>query len=96
MPGHHSVRSSYDMVAEPYAQKFRDELEGKPLDRALLACLAEQADHTAPVADLGCGPGHVAAWLAGQGVRVVGIDISPATIAVGRRNTRRWSSARGI
>jgi SAM-dependent methyltransferase len=85
VPEHDSVRRSYDTVAEEYVRKFRDELEGKPLDRALLACLAEQADDGAPVADLGCGPGHVAAWLAGRGFPVVGIDLSPAAIAVGRR-----------
>jgi SAM-dependent methyltransferase len=85
MPEHDSVRRSYDIVAEAYLQKFRDELEGKPLDRALLASLAEQTERGAPVADLGCGPGHVAAWLAGRGIRVVGIDLSPAAIAVGRR-----------
>jgi trans-aconitate methyltransferase len=64
---HHSVRRSYDAVAEAYAAGFRDELAGKPQDRALLACLAEQAEPGAPVADLGCGPGHVAAWLADRG-----------------------------
>lgn len=83
---HDSVRRSYDVVAEEYATRFRDELAGKPLDRALLACLAEQAGDTAPVADLGCGPGHVAAWLAGRGVAAVGIDLSAAMIAVGRRD----------
>lgn len=83
---HHSVRRSYDAVAEVYTAGFRDELAGKPLDRALLACLAEQADHGSAIADLGCGPGHVAAWLAGRGVAAVGIDLSPAMIAVGRRD----------
>jgi SAM-dependent methyltransferase len=80
-----SVRRSYDSVAEVYAADFRDELAAKPLDRALLACLAEQAEHGTPIADLGCGPGHVAAWLADRGVAAVGIDLSPAMIAVGRR-----------
>jgi SAM-dependent methyltransferase len=85
-PQHHSVRRSYDTVAGRYAAGFRGELAGKPLDRALLACLAEQADSGAPIADLGCGPGHVAAWLAGRGVAAVGIDLSPGMIAVGRRD----------
>jgi len=84
-PRHHLVRRSYDAVAEEYAADFRDELAGKPLDRALLACLAEQAGEGAPIADLGCGPGHVAAWLAGRGVAAVGIDLSPGMIAAGRR-----------
>lgn len=85
---HHCVRRSYDAVAEEYAAGFRNELAGKPLDRALLACLAEQAGHGAPIADLGCGPGHVAAWLAGHGATTVGIDLSPGMIAVGRRDYR--------
>lgn len=83
---HDSVRRSYDAVAEAYAAGFRAELAGKPLDRALLACLAEQADDGAPVADLGCGPGHVAAWLVGRGMTAVGIDLSPAMVAVARRD----------
>jgi SAM-dependent methyltransferase len=83
---HHILRQSYDAVAKEYMECFRDELAGKPLDRALLACLAEQAEDGAPVADLGCGPGHVAAWLAGRGVASVGIDLSPGMIAVGRRD----------
>lgn len=83
---HHSVRRSYDAVASEYMESFRDELAGKPLDRALLACVAEEAEDGAPVADLGCGPGHVAAWLADRGVAAVGIDLSPGIIAVGRRN----------
>lgn len=83
---HHSVRRSYDTVAEEYAADFRDELAGKPLDRALLACMAEQADEGSPIADLGCGPGHIAAWLAGRGVAAVGIDLSPGMIAAGRRH----------
>jgi trans-aconitate methyltransferase len=62
---HHSVRRSYDTVAGEYVAGFRDELAGKPLDRALLVCLAEQAEQGTAIADLGCGPGHVAAWLAG-------------------------------
>ena len=82
---HDCVRRSYDAVAEQYAAGFRDELAGKPLDRALLACLAEQAGDGAPIADLGCGPGHVAAWLAGRGAATMGIDLSPGMIAVGRR-----------
>jgi SAM-dependent methyltransferase len=79
------VRRSYDAVAEKYAAEFGGELARKPLDRALLACLVEQAAPGAPVADVGCGPGHVAAWVADHGAAAVGIDLSPAMVAVGRR-----------
>jgi SAM-dependent methyltransferase len=82
--GHDAVRRGYDAVAEDYLAGFRDELAGKPLDRALLACLIEQTDSGARIADLGCGPGHVAGWLAERGVRTVGVDLSAAMVAVGR------------
>ncbi len=79
-----TVRQSYDAVAEQYMGCFGDELAGKPLDRAVLACLAEEAEDGTPVADLGRGLGHMAAWLAGHGVASVGIDLSPGMIAAGR------------
>jgi 2-polyprenyl-3-methyl-5-hydroxy-6-metoxy-1,4-benzoquinol methylase len=88
MPGgrHDAVRRSYDAVAENYAASFGGELACKPLDRALLACLIEQAEHRAPIADIGSGPGHVSSWLASHGVTAVGIDLSAAMLAVGRHH----------
>ena len=44
-------------LSPEYLERFRNELAGKPLDRALLACFAEEAEDGAPVADLGCGLG---------------------------------------
>ncbi|MEU3539052.1 class I SAM-dependent methyltransferase [Streptomyces paromomycinus] len=79
------MRRSYDTVAEEYAARMHDELTGKPLDRALLAALLEQTEPGGTIADLGCGAGHVAAWLAGHGARAVGIDLSAGMVAVGRR-----------
>ncbi|MFJ5989429.1 class I SAM-dependent methyltransferase [Lentzea sp. NPDC092896] len=69
-----STRRSYDRVAARYAVELSGELAGKPLDRALLDAVAESADGL--VLDVGCGPGHVAAYLAGR-VPVVGVDLSP-------------------
>jgi ubiquinone/menaquinone biosynthesis C-methylase UbiE len=82
---HDAVRRSYDAVAGDYAADLGDELTRKPLDRALLACLIEQAEDGAPMADVGCGPGHVAGWLAGQGVSVAGIDLSAGMVTAARR-----------
>jgi len=85
------VRDSYDRVAEKYADELGGELTGKPMDRALLRCLAElvggveEGSGTGMIADLGCGPGHIAAYLAAQGVTTTGIDISPTMVEVGRR-----------
>jgi ubiquinone/menaquinone biosynthesis C-methylase UbiE len=72
-------------VAEEYASRLSDELVLKPLDRALLLALTEQSASGVPIADLGCGPGHVAAWLARRGRHAVGIDLSPRMLATGRR-----------
>ncbi|MEU1540426.1 class I SAM-dependent methyltransferase [Actinacidiphila glaucinigra] len=83
--GRGRLRRSYDTVAEEYRERVGGELAHKPLDRALLAALAEQAADGAPVADLGCGPGHITAWLAARGVRAVGIDLSPGMVALARR-----------
>jgi ubiquinone/menaquinone biosynthesis C-methylase UbiE len=83
---HDAVRRSYDTVADTYASGFRDELSGKPLDRALLSSVIEQAEPGAPIADLGCGPGHVTAWLDTHGTTAVGIDLSAQMLAIGRRD----------
>lgn len=82
---HERVRQSYDAVAHEYWQRFGHELEHKPLDRALLTALAEQTPEGSTIADLGCGPGHVAAYLADHGVPCVGIDLSPAMIDIARK-----------
>jgi ubiquinone/menaquinone biosynthesis C-methylase UbiE len=37
-----------------------------------------------PVADLGCGPGHIAAHLHGLGLPVLGVDQSAGMLAIGR------------
>lgn len=78
------TRATYDRVADEYAARIADELAGKPLDRALLACFAEMVDEMGVIADIGCGPGHVADYLHGVGASVIGIDLSPEMVAVAR------------
>ncbi|TFV50378.1 methyltransferase domain-containing protein [Blastococcus sp. TF02A-35] len=80
-----ATRAAYDTVAEDYADLLRDELAGKPLDRALLGAFAELVVE-GPVLDAGCGPGRIAAHLASLGLDVRGIDLSPGMVAVARRD----------
>jgi SAM-dependent methyltransferase len=80
-----NVRRSYDRVAAAYAEQLFGELVGKPLDRALLDCFAEQVRGKGPVADVGCGPGQIARYLAERGVPVLGVDLSPEMVAIARR-----------
>lgn len=83
-----ATREAYDAVATVYAERFRDSLRDLPLDRAMLGVFAEavRAGGDGPVADLGCGPGHVTAYLDGLGLAAFGVDASPAMIELARQS----------
>jgi len=74
-----ALRRGYASVARAYREQLSGELAGKPLDRAFLDAFAERCAG-GTIVDLGCGPGHVAAYLAARGARVEGLDLSPAMI----------------
>jgi SAM-dependent methyltransferase len=82
------TRTSYDTVAVSYADQLRDALAGEPYLRAILALFADlvRAAGGGPVADVGCGPGHVTAHLHRLGIDAAGIDLSPVMIDVARRD----------
>ena len=80
----HNPRTSYDTVADDYTSRIAAELQHKPFDRLLLEQFAEQVRDLGWVADLGCGPGHVARYLHDRGVHV-GIDLSPRMIECARK-----------
>lgn len=75
-----ALQSSYDRVAESYAEQFRDEIEKKPFDRKMLDWLAEKVGHLGVICDMGCGPGQIARYLKGRGVKVCGVDLSPEMV----------------
>jgi SAM-dependent methyltransferase len=77
------VASTYDAVASSYADHLVGELDGKPFDRWLLRRIAADAGGL-PVADAGCGPGHVTRFLADCGAHAVGFDLSPGMVAEAR------------
>ena len=78
------TRRSYDAVAERYAAEFGTELDGKPLDRALLALVVELAAGGL-IADVGAGPGLITGHLTRLGGRTVAVDLSPAMCALAPR-----------
>jgi ubiquinone/menaquinone biosynthesis C-methylase UbiE len=80
-------RISYDTVAASYADVVRDSLDRMPYLRAPLALFADLVRESGggPVADVGCGPGQVTAYLQKLGVDAFGIDLSPAMIELARR-----------
>jgi ubiquinone/menaquinone biosynthesis C-methylase UbiE len=76
---------SYSRVAGEYARRFFHELEGKPLDRALLTRLAKETLGKGPVCDMGCGPGEVARFLKDKGADALGVDLAVGMIAEAAR-----------
>jgi uncharacterized protein len=77
------VRSSYDAIANAYADRFAEELRGLPFETWLLdRVLAHAAGQ--PVVEVGSGPGHVTAYLAAGGGAAMGIDLSPSMVAQAR------------
>ncbi|WP_328836349.1 class I SAM-dependent methyltransferase [Streptomyces europaeiscabiei] len=82
-----ATREAYDAAASTYAELFRDALRDRPLDRAILGAFAEaaKASGDGQVADLGCGPGDITAYLDELGVTAFGVDASPAMIELARQ-----------
>ncbi|MGW3287580.1 class I SAM-dependent methyltransferase [Streptomyces sp. NPDC001002] len=82
------TRTSYDTVAVSYADQVRDAIAGHRYLRAALALFADAVRDAGggPVADVGCGPGHVTAHLHGLGVDAFGIDLSPGMIDAAQRD----------
>jgi len=82
-----TARAVYDMAASSYVQFVGTEIspatEG-PIDQAVLAAFVELIKErtVGRVADVGCGPGRVAAFLAEHGLDVIGVDVSQAMLAV--------------
>lgn len=85
-PDLHAARAAYDAIAAVYADQFKDTLDDRPTERALLGAFAEviKRGPAGLVADLGCGPGHIAAHLHGLGLSVFGVDQSAQMLAIGR------------
>ncbi len=66
------LRGTYDTVSESYEARFHDELDRKPRDRELLDAFGASVGD--PVLDVGCGPGHIGAYLKDR--RTYGLDLS--------------------
>ena len=77
------VRAAYGAIAADYADQLATELEDLPFERWLLDRVAAEAGDR-PVADAGCGPGHVTAQLVAAGADARGLDLSPEMIEQAR------------
>lgn len=82
------VRTSYDEVAADYATLVGASFPQDRLGRALLGLFAQEvlaADASAPVLEIGCGPGHVTAYLAELGLAARGVDLSGQMVQLARQ-----------
>lgn len=79
------VRASYDRVADAYVDLAVGRLEAEPWLRAALDAFAEDVAGLGPVLDVGCGPGHVTAYLSARGLDARGVDLSPRMVEHARR-----------
>jgi len=82
-----TTRTFYDAVAEDYAEMFAGESGAGLRDGTVLTAFAGLVSRGGggQVADLGCGPGRVTAYLASLGLDVFGLDLSGSMLAIARR-----------
>jgi len=78
------VLTAYTTVSETYSTRRVDELDELPFERWLLGRVAATAP--GPIADVGCGPGHVTAFLVEFGAEATGFDLTPAMVEQARAN----------
>ncbi len=85
-----SAQAVYDASADRFVEFAGTDLssvtEGA-LDRSMLEAFVQMVGPRSgiQVADVGCGPGRVAAFLATRELGVVGVDVSPAMLGHARR-----------
>jgi SAM-dependent methyltransferase len=84
-----TARAVYDEASARYVEFVGTEISSAtegPIDRSLLLAFIEliKRQTIARVADVGCGPGRVAAFMAERGLDVVGVDVSQEMLAVAR------------
>jgi ubiquinone/menaquinone biosynthesis C-methylase UbiE len=77
------------MTARTYSESVGTAINSateSPVDRAMLVAFIEMIDRqpTNRVADVGCGPGRAAAFMAERGLDVVGVDVSKSMLAIAR------------
>jgi SAM-dependent methyltransferase len=83
------LRAAHDVLAEFYAERLAGALDQMPIEQAVLSLFCEltlAAGLGPGVADIGCGTGRLAPYLAAKGLSVWGADLSPEMIRVARRD----------
>ncbi len=83
------LRAAHDVLAELYAERLAGALDRMPIEQAVLGLFCDltlAAGLGTTVADVGCGTGRLAPYLAARGLTAAGFDLSPEMIRVARRD----------
>lgn len=80
------LRRAHDSLAELYAGLSHSVVDEIPQDRAVLGLFHELLAGRTRVADIGCGSGRMAGYLASLGLEPRGVDLSPEMVRVARRD----------
>lgn len=81
-----AVQHAYEALAGEYETKFADELEHNDFDRAFLDAAIGSIPRGEIMLDLGWGPAQVSKRVLAAGGAAVGIDLTPAMLAIARRH----------
>src|SRR5207245_4647627 len=68
-----------------YAERFADDLDRNPFDGDVVRAAFGSLPSSSAVLDIGCGPAQLASRLAESGLSPVGLDLTPAMLAIARR-----------
>lgn len=88
-PKTQELRAAHDVLAEVYAVRLAGLLDRMPIERALLGLFADLVHARGAgteVADVGCGTGRLAPYLAAKGLTPHGVDLSPEMVRVAQRD----------
>jgi SAM-dependent methyltransferase len=80
------VMNCYNLTAMEYADKFLNELDGKPFDRNILDRFTEMLPNGSCIYDFGCGSGQTTKYLSDKRKhKIFGLDFSEASILLARK-----------